>query len=98
MKYPCETCIGVRHYVTTMQKRSTKLAKIFPRENATVEAIELAKQRNLRGPQVFDCLLAVTARQNQMDTIWTENTSDFMQFEEFMDVENPFNRDWKLGI
>jgi len=78
--------------------QSTKLAKIFPSETAASEAIEIAKERNLRGPQVFDCLLAVTAKQNQIDMIWTENTSDFTQFEDYIHVENPFARDWKLVL
>ncbi len=77
---------------------SSKIRKIFARETATKEAIELANEKGLRGPQIFDCLLAVTARQNQIDRIWTDNISDFKYFEELITVENPLSMQWELVI
>ncbi|MGI0078658.1 MAG: PIN domain-containing protein [Nitrososphaerales archaeon] len=72
-----------------------KIRKIFP-QTATGEAIEIAEKKSLRGPQIFDCLLAVTAKQNQIDRIWTENLSDFKYFEELVAVENPLEMEWEL--
>jgi len=75
---------------------SRKIRKIFPHETSTRETIEIAEEKSLRGPQIFDCLLAVTARQNRIDRIWTDNVSDLKDFEAFIAVENPLVMDWKL--
>ena len=75
---------------------SRKIRKIFPHEDAAKEAIEIAGKKTIRGPQIFDCLLAVTARHNHIDRIWTDNVSDLRHFEEFVPVENPLAMEWEL--
>jgi predicted nucleic acid-binding protein len=75
--------------------QSKKLGKLFSRGNATIEAIRQSREKNLRGPQIFDCLLAVTAIQNKIDVIWTENVGDFDPFKETIEIENPLTEDWK---
>ncbi|HZW54978.1 MAG TPA: type II toxin-antitoxin system VapC family toxin [Nitrososphaerales archaeon] len=75
---------------------SRKLKKIFPNEDAITEAIEIAREKALRGPQIFDCLLAVTARMNKIDRIWTDNLSDMEHFSDSLHVENPLSMEWEL--
>jgi uncharacterized protein len=75
-------------------KLSRNIRKIFPNEIDYKEAIEFAGEKALRGPQIFDCLLAITARQNQIDRIWTDNVSDFRNFEESITIENPLLMNW----
>jgi|SRR5579872_290743 len=75
--------------------QSKKLGKLFARGNATFEVIRLSREKNIRGPQIFDCLLAVTAIQNKIDVIWTENVGDFDLFKESIEIENPLIQDWK---
>jgi hypothetical protein len=58
-----------------------------------MEAIEFASEKGLRGPRVFDCLLAVTARRNQVDRIWTDNISDLKHFDDLFLL--PWKTLWK---
>lgn len=76
---------------------SRNLGKIYPGETAVVETIETTKERELHGPRIFDCFLAITARQNRVDRIWTDNISDLRIFENFVAVENPLVMNWELG-
>ena len=75
--------------------QSKKLGKLFARGSATMEAIKLSREINIRGPQIFDYLLAITAMQNKIDVIWTENVGDFDYFKESIEIENPLIHDWK---
>lgn len=74
---------------------SRRLQKIFPRERTAIEAVKTAAAKGLRGPQIFDCVLALTSRDNQVDRIWTDNVGDFRRFE-FVTAENPLTKNWKL--
>lgn len=74
---------------------SQRLRKIFPRSGTPIEAIKIAAEKGLRGPQLYGCFLALTARDNQVDHIWTDNVEDFRHFE-FITAENPLTRPWEL--
>jgi predicted nucleic acid-binding protein len=39
--------------------------------------------------EIFDCVLAVTAKENSIDIIFTENIADFKHYK-FIKVLNPF--------
>ncbi len=78
--------------------QSKKLGKLLPRGSSTIEAIRLSLEKNLVGAQIFDCLLAITAIQNKVDLIWTENTNDFNHFKDFIEIENPLVEDWKTIV
>lgn len=43
----------------------------------------------LVGTQIFDCLLATTAKENDIKEIYMENVADFRSFE-FIKAFNPF--------
>jgi predicted nucleic acid-binding protein len=48
-----------------------------------------SKELGLIGADVFDCVLTMTAVENDVEAIYTENTRDFERFRLLM-VENPF--------
>lgn len=74
---------------------SHKIKKIFPKEKAAIEAARIAAANGLKGAQIFDCTIALTARDNRVDHIWTENVSDFKQLD-FIHAENPLLWNWQL--
>jgi hypothetical protein len=74
---------------------SRKIKKVFPREGATIEAIRIAAAKGLKAAQVFDCTIALTARDNHLDHIWTDNLSDFKQLD-LVNAENPLTKHWQL--
>ena len=39
--------------------------------------------------KIFDCAMAVTAKGNKVDCIYTENVDDFKKYS-FLNVVNPF--------
>lgn len=49
---------------------------------------ELVKELGLSGRKIFDCVLAVTARENGIEEVYTENVEDFRDFA-FLRVLNP---------
>jgi len=67
------------------------LAKIVPTEQTYSEALRLAGKIGATSAKVFDCLLAATAKENGVKTIYTENTKDFGLFG-FVQAVNPFKR------
>lgn len=52
------------------------------------EVFKLAKELKLSKGRVFDCLLAVTAKENDVEVIYTENIDDFEAYS-FLKVSNP---------
>jgi len=54
-----------------------EIEKINSTGFAPVEVFKLAKSLNLCKAEVFDCNLAVIAKENGVDTIYTENVNDF---------------------
>jgi len=57
-----------------------EIEKINPSSFASMEVFELVKVQKLSGGKVFDCVLAVTAKENGIDTIYTENVKDFKNY------------------
>jgi len=77
--------------------KSNKITKIHPTENAATVAVQIASEKGLRGARIFDCFLAVTAQENQLDRIWTDNVSDLNHFAGLHAiVENPLEMDWEI--
>ena len=53
------------------------------------EVFKLAKKQKLTKSRIFDCVIAITAKENKIDVIYTENISDFLNYD-FVKVVNPF--------
>ena len=71
----------------TMQE-SPELVKITPSPNTPREAFSLVEEHGIKGAGVFDCVLAATAKENDVEAIYTQNVGDFERFD-FLTVENP---------
>jgi hypothetical protein len=67
---------------------SPDMEKVMPSLMTSRTAFQLAGDLGLKGSQIFDCLLAVTANENGIEKIYTENTKDFEKYD-FLIVENP---------
>jgi len=67
---------------------SKDLGKLNLTPLMTRDALLLAGELGLRGGEVFDCVLAVTARENDVYEIYTQNTRDFAKYP-FLKVVNP---------
>ena len=46
---------------------------------------------------IYDSLLVVTAKQNHIDRIWTDNVSDLENLVTDLLVENPLELKWDLS-
>ena len=68
-----------------------EIGKIKPTMLTTNEVFKLAKEQKLKKSRVFDCVIAVTAKENAIDVIYTENINDFEKYD-FVKVLNPFER------
>jgi len=66
---------------------------LLPTEEAYREALNAAGDWQVTGGDVFDCVLAYTAR-GRVDTIWTDNTKHFAAYS-FLETENPLEWEWK---
>ncbi len=66
-----------------------EIEKINQSEFAPLEVFKLAQSLKLCRAEVFDCSLAVTAKENDIDTIYTENVNDFKHYL-FVKTVNPF--------
>ncbi|RLI06234.1 hypothetical protein DRO24_05130 [Candidatus Bathyarchaeota archaeon] len=64
------------------------IEKIISTSTTLREVFKLAGELGLRGGTIFDCLLAVTAKENGVKAIYTENERDFRRFT-FLKVVNP---------
>lgn len=71
--------------IATTYLSSRRVRKLYPRNIG--EALEYAAENNVRGGDVFDVVLAYTAR-GEVDYLWTQNVSDFKSFG-FFKVETP---------
>jgi predicted nucleic acid-binding protein len=60
------------HFLDTVSIR-----KIEPKIQDAKEAIATAKEKGVKRSEVFDILLAITAKNNGIDTILTENPKHF---------------------
>jgi predicted nucleic acid-binding protein len=68
-----------------------EIEKINPSTIAPLEVFKLVQSLKLCRAEVFDCNLAVTAKENNVDTIYTENVNDFKQYS-FVKTVNPFEK------
>jgi len=66
---------------------------LLPTAEAYGEALNTAEDRQVTGGDIFDCILAYTAR-GKVDTIWTDNTKHFTAYS-FLKAENPLKWEWK---
>ena len=71
---------------------SSRLEKIYPRHGSPEGVMRVAEELSLRGPEVFDCVLAVTAHENGVEIIYTENTRVFERLG-LLRAENPLRED-----
>ncbi|MDR0373107.1 MAG: PIN domain-containing protein [Nitrososphaerota archaeon] len=68
-----------------------EIEKINPSGVAPLEVFKLAQSLKLCRAEVFDCNLAVTAKENSVDAIYTENVADFKHYS-FVKTVNPFEK------
>jgi predicted nucleic acid-binding protein len=66
-----------------------EIEKLNPSGIAPIEVFKLVKELNLSKAEIFDCALAVTAKENDVDIIVTENVEDFKGYK-FVKAVNPF--------
>ena len=66
-----------------------EIEKIAASELVPIEVFNIAKSKRLSGSNIFDCILAVSAKANKVDVIYTENVKDFNKYG-FIKVQNPF--------
>jgi predicted nucleic acid-binding protein len=57
-----------------------EIEKVNPTHLAPKEVFKLAKELNLSKGRVFDCVLAITAKENKLEAIYTENVDDFKNY------------------
>lgn len=84
---PYESSVAVE--LCELYIKSKNIPKIISTEQTYSRALRLAGQVGATSTKIFDCLLAVTARENNIKTIYTENTRDFEPFK-FITAVNPF--------
>jgi len=65
-----------------------EIEKVNPTPMAPKEVFELTKELKLSKGGIFDCLLAVTAKENGVELIYTENVEDFKGYS-FLKASNP---------
>lgn len=65
-----------------------EIEKVNPTPLAPKEVFKLAKELNLSKGRVFDCILAVTAKENKLEAVYTENVDDFKNYS-FIKAVNP---------
>ena len=65
-----------------------KIEKVNPTPMAPKKVFNLIKELKLSKGGIFDCLLAVTAKENDVETIYTENIDDFKAYS-FLKPSNP---------
>ncbi len=69
----------------------SEIEKISSTELTPSEVFRLAKEKKLSGAGIFDCVLAITAKENGVDAVYTENVRDFKNYD-FLKVINPLTR------
>jgi len=76
-----------------LYEKSVAIGKLIPTVEAYGEAFKWVGELSTVDGEVFDCVLASTAKGN-VDTIWTENKQHFEKYT-FLSVENPLEWAWK---
>ena len=69
-----------------------EIEKVNPTMLTPNEVFKLAKEQKLTKSRIFDCIIAVTAKENKIGAIYTENVGDFEKYD-FIKVLNPFRRE-----
>ncbi|MCW3983696.1 MAG: PIN domain-containing protein [Candidatus Bathyarchaeota archaeon] len=70
---------------------SNNIDKLNHSEVALLEVFKLVKKLKLDRAKIFDCVLAVIAKENNVKTIFTENIDYFKRYS-FLKTHNPFER------
>jgi len=65
-----------------------EIGKVNPTSLAPMEVFKLAREMKLSKGRVFDCALAVTAKENNLEIVYTENVDDFKYYS-FLKAMNP---------
>lgn len=65
-----------------------EIERVNPGGLAAREVFKLAREFKLSKGGIFDCVLAVTAKENDVETIYTQNVADFQTYD-FLKVANP---------
>jgi predicted nucleic acid-binding protein len=65
-----------------------EIEKVNPTSMAPREVFKLIKELKLSKGRIFDCVLAVTAKENGLEIIYTENIDDFNGYS-FLKASNP---------
>lgn len=65
-----------------------EIEKVNPTAIVPKKVFELIKQLKLSGGKIFDCVLAVTAKENGVEAVYTENVEDFEAYG-FLKASNP---------
>ena len=65
-----------------------EIEKISSTVSTPNQVFSLAKERKLSGAGIFDCVLATTAKENNIGVIYTENIRDFKNYKN-LKAENP---------
>ena len=79
--------------LTRLYEECVDIKFLLPTEEAYREALNTAEDRQVTGGDIFDGILAYTAR-GKVDTIWTDNTKHFTAYS-FLKTENPLKWEWK---
>jgi predicted nucleic acid-binding protein len=75
--------------------RSKTVTIIAPSEVSVMKALFIAKEKGLTGPAVQDCLLAVTAREHDVDVVWTTEPERFTVLG-LIPAQDPLAWDWSF--
>lgn len=67
-----------------------EIEKISPTSHSLMDVLRLAREIKLVKGKIFDCVMAITAKGNGVDCIYTENVSDFRKYR-FLNVVNPLS-------
>lgn len=70
-----------------------EIGLISPTRETYAEAFASLGERRVAGGDVFDHILAYTAK-DRADTIWTDNTRHFQGYP-FLNAENPLDWEWE---
>jgi predicted nucleic acid-binding protein len=65
-----------------------EIEKVNPTVVAPNEIFKLVRELRLSRGEIFDCVLAVTAKENKISVIYTENVGDFRNYS-FLKAINP---------
>jgi predicted nucleic acid-binding protein len=79
--------------ICVLYAKSVAITKLLPDSATYHETFESAEHLSVTDGDVFDCVLAHTARGNA-DIIWTENIRHFKKYG-FISVENPLEWKWE---